>query len=222
MCSLRLDVRERSGGSRRAGWPAPARPRAMRERTVPGGHVEHGGDLGVVEVADVAEHHREAEVLRQPAQGVVEAHPVGHRRVDGVAPASATSARSSSGRAGDRPAPAPAQLVEAGVRRDPVGPRGEGGPAVEAGQARARWPAAPPGWRRRRRRRCRSSGGTGRRAGRSGCAGALRGPPGRRPWLPPPGPRGIGHVTATSPMRTCHGRWHGATLSPSSVTNSST
>ena len=32
----------------------------------------------------------------------------------------------------------------------------------------------------------------------------------------------IGHDREISPMRTCHGRWHGGTLSPSSVMKKST
>ena len=80
------DVRRGCPGSR--GAPASrARPRAMRERTVPGGSLEHLGDLRVVEVAQVAQHDRDPEVGRDVAQRGVDVEPVADLGVERRAPA---------------------------------------------------------------------------------------------------------------------------------------
>ena len=129
----RLDARGRWAGSRRGGGqrgPAPGDAGAHGA----GRELEHRGDLGVVEVAHVAEHDGDAEVLRQLGEGGVEAQPIGDRGVHGGA-GSARSARSSSGRPEAGSPPAAAQLVEAGVGVDAVGPRRERRAAVEAGEA---------------------------------------------------------------------------------------
>ena len=66
MVLVRLDVRRGVSGSRRsrglaARWSASAaRPRAMRERTVPGGMSSTLGDLRVVEADEIAQRDRGA------------------------------------------------------------------------------------------------------------------------------------------------------------------
>ena len=132
-----LDVPAVGPGSRvrSASWP---RPRAMRDLTVPTGIVEHLGDLGVVEVGDVAQHDRGAELLGQVVERVVDGHPVddgvdagarragrrpratGRRRRRRAAPAAGARRRSSSS----------AALVA--MRYDP---RRERRAAVEPGEA---------------------------------------------------------------------------------------
>jgi hypothetical protein len=72
-------------------------------------------------------------------------------RPGGGAPASAVI---EGPRSPDGSAAAP-KLVEARVGGHAVGPGGEPGPTVEAGEAAHERDQAPPGWRRARRRRCR-------------------------------------------------------------------
>ena len=99
------------------------------------------GDLGVVEVGDVAQHDGGAELLGQVVEGVVDGHPVddGRRRCRS---ASGSTASGDALVVGDdvqrRPALAPAQLVEGGVGGDAVDPRRERRAAVERGRARGR------------------------------------------------------------------------------------
>ncbi len=98
---------------------------------------QHLGDLGVVEVGDVAQHDGSAELLGQVVEGVVDGHPQSGRldaplgeRVDDLGPRLVV---------GDdvrrRPPAAAAQLVEGGVGGDAVDPRGERRAPVEAGEA---------------------------------------------------------------------------------------
>ena len=113
-------------GSRRSRARArAARPRAMRERTVPGRDVQHLGDLGVVEA-----HARRA---ARPRRGTRRAGRPGRRRVSRRSVTRSVELGpvvvGVGGRlvvGGDRPATPPAQLVEAGVGGHPVRPRAEG------------------------------------------------------------------------------------------------
>ena len=95
------------------------------------------GDLGVVEVGDVTQHDRGAELLRELVERGVDGHAVGDRRhlaigerVDGLGRDTVVADDVQAGAA-----LAPAQLVERGVRGDPVRPRRELGATVEARQA---------------------------------------------------------------------------------------
>ena len=109
-----------------------ARPRAMRLLTVPIGMSSTLGDLGVVEVGDVAEHDRHAEVLRQ-LRRAPRRSPAGRRSRRGATPASGSTTSDAGVAAVDRcashrrvgPPPPAAQLVEAGVGGDAVHPRAE-------------------------------------------------------------------------------------------------
>ena len=126
----RFDARRGRSGSRpSSAQRGPAAGDAGAHRA--GGDPERLGDLGVLEVAQVAQHHRGAELLRQAGQRVVDGHPVRD-----LGRAGGTVA----GRLDDqldrrRSAPAPAELVEADVGGDPVHPGREGRAAVEAVQA---------------------------------------------------------------------------------------
>ena len=127
----RFDARRGRSGSRPTARPAGrARGDAGAHRA--GGDPERLGDLGVLEVAQVAQHHGGAELLRQAGQRVVHGHPVEHRRV-----VEATPGRSGLCDQLDRrwPPLAPPELVEADVGGDPVHPGREGRPAVEAVQS---------------------------------------------------------------------------------------
>ena len=118
------------------------------------GHVEDAGDLGVVEVAHVAQHDGDPEVVGKARERGVDVEPLpgrldgvvvpgvdgAERRPPAVEPgvgsrvAAATTGVGAVGAVvaqGQRTAPAPSQLVQAGVRGDPVRPRAERGPAVE-------------------------------------------------------------------------------------------
>jgi hypothetical protein len=126
--------------------------------------VEHRCDLGIVEVGDITQHHRHAEVLRQGQQRSIEQVAVtelldaitgrGVGSFVAVAYVGALLPVLVAARQ-QRPAPAPAQLVEAGVGGDAVCPGTERGTTVEAGQPAHHRRSLPPARRRRRRHRCR-------------------------------------------------------------------
>ena len=107
-----------------------ARPREIRERTVPGRDAEHLGDLGVVHADEVAERDRGAVLGAQVARARRRRR--GGRRTRPRCP-TASIRPLVSGRCsvGHRPPAAAAGLVERGVGRDAVRPRRELGPAVE-------------------------------------------------------------------------------------------
>jgi len=95
------------------------------------GDLEDLGDLGVVERAEVAEHHRGAELGRQRGEGGVDIDRRGGH-VGGIGAGRRLGDAVEAGGGSPRPAP---ELVEAGVRRHPVGPGPERCPPVEAGKA---------------------------------------------------------------------------------------
>jgi hypothetical protein len=105
--------------------PPPGDPRSHGA----GRDLEDLPDLRVVEPEDVAQHHRRAELDRESRQGGVDGVPIGNRGLE--------RGRSRAGVRGEvlgreGTTLAPAQLVEARVRRHPVGPGREGGATVEA------------------------------------------------------------------------------------------
>ena len=154
----------------------PARdPRPHRA----GRDVEHVGDLGVVEVAQVAQHHRDPELLGERARAR-------RRRRAGFrhGPRSTVPRRPARGRLQGRrarAAPGAPQLVERRVGGHPVAPGGERGPAVEpADAARDRDHRLLGGVERVLRMADDASAharGCGRRAGRGGPRAARRSPP---------------------------------------------
>ena len=164
-------------GDRPGRAPAPGDAGADRA----GGDVEHLGDLGVVEAEHVAEHDRRPELGGQawPARrrwsagrSTVCRGAGAAGRVVGLGGEPARRGRRWPGPVG---APG-AELVQAGVGGDPVGPGREARPGRRSGRARGRWRSGRPGRRRGRRRRCRSCAGRWRRRGRSGGAAARRAP----------------------------------------------
>ena len=104
-----------------------ARPRAIRDLTVPIGMPEHRGDLGIVEPRKVAQRHRGAVVGGKGRERGVDVE----TRID-------RAGRVGNGRditrvlGCDRSPLPPAGLVEGRVRGDAVHPRGETRPTVEA------------------------------------------------------------------------------------------
>ena len=177
--ALGRTTRGRGPGSRdRAAAPAAPRPRAIRERTVPGRDAEDLRDLGVVEVAQVAEHDGGPELLGELGEGGVDGHPVGEhldagRRVQAqilVVPVTEVVGETR------RPGAACAAGARRGRRWWPPGrPRWRRRPARRSGGCPGRWRSGPPGWRRGRRPRCRPAGGTRRGSGRGGGGAARRG-----------------------------------------------
>ena len=119
------------GPSGSRNWSAiAARPRAMRERTVPSGDIEDLGDLGVVEVTQIAQHHGGPELRAELRQRGVDVEAGDHRRLHrrrpGRLPAAAAPSRPVVGKLGRlRPAFPAAQFVESGIGGDPVEPGGE-------------------------------------------------------------------------------------------------
>ncbi len=95
--------------------------------------VEGLGDLGVVQVAEVSQHDRSAEVVRQGRQRCIHSELIGDSlgsgggRHRGRRPVVVGQARIG-------PAPAPAQLVEAGIRGHAVHPCCKGCAAIEPGE----------------------------------------------------------------------------------------
>lgn len=96
------------------------------------------GDLRVVQITQDAQHHRDAKLLGQAGQRIVDCQAVGERFDGGAGPGADVSRVGGVeilGKArGGAPLPSP-QLVEACVGGDAVGPGGEGGSAVEAPDA---------------------------------------------------------------------------------------
>ena len=119
-------VEAQLGGQRGPATGDPRLHRADRD-------VEHLGDLGVVEVGDIAEHDRDPQVIRQLVECVVEQEPIGEsfgvqvgHRINGLGPVSLVD------RVQARPALAFAEFVERRIGRDAVGPGAERGATVEA------------------------------------------------------------------------------------------
>lgn len=103
--------------------PGDARPHRPRS------NAEDVGDLGVGEAGHVAKHDRDAVVVPQRPKSGLEVE-AGGGLVDLVDAAGRLRGAVPIDRNG--PPPTPTELVETGVGRHPVGPCGEGGPAVEA------------------------------------------------------------------------------------------
>ena len=155
------------------------------------GDAEGLRDLRVVEVAEIPEHHRCPELLRQLGERVIDGQAVGEE-VDRDRRGGAGLAQARCRRAAQPRVAACGAAARRGKRSSPPGtPTWRTRPARRSAGCRGRWRSAPPGWRRARRPRCRPAGGTPRGSGRGDGAAARRArhgrPLGRR--APAPGRR---------------------------------
>ena len=102
---------------------------------MPGGHLEHLGDLLVVEAAEVPEDDRGAELRAQALQSLVDIDAGGDLVVDGPRHRRQPVVVGERSR---RSSASAADLVEAGVGGDPVDPASRAGPDRRSGAGRGR------------------------------------------------------------------------------------
>ncbi len=124
-------------GLRREGFGQGGPPSGDPAANGTGREVEHSGDLGVVEIGDVTKHDRKTVLVAERAQSGVERQMI----ADGVDSSAAgrigvldVMVVDLVGRGEHTAALAAAQLVEAGVGGDAVGPRAERRTPVETGE----------------------------------------------------------------------------------------
>ena len=147
----------------------------------PGWDVEDLGDLGVIEVAEVAQDDGDPELLRDLGERGVDDE-AGVDRVSGGDAPPAVRTGSGSDVDGNWPALPAAQLVDRGVGRDAVQPGREAATGRRSEWIPRATATVPPASRPARPRDARRSGGTprgrGRRGGRAASRARTRSPDG--------------------------------------------